>query len=211
MRALRNVVLAVVCLLGMTVAPMVAAEDALGVNASTLGYGLDWTHKVSDRTAVRLGVNKYDYTYNESEGGTNYAFKLKLLSAHAFVDWSPWDGVFHTTVGALYNKNKIVGDGNDGNGTIGNNVYVNPDLHAEVTFNTFAPYVGIGWGNPVGKDKRFGFSFDLGVVYQGSPKVKLTSSVVAQSDLDIEQHDLEGEISDAKYYPVIGLGMSYKF
>ena len=43
-----------------------------------------------------------------------------------------------------------------------------------MTFNKVAPYLGIGWGNPVQNGKGWGMISDIGVLFQGSPKTTLT-------------------------------------
>ena len=41
-------------------------------------------------------------------------------------------------------------------------------LDADVEFNSFAPYLGIGWASGTPGTAGFIFSADLGVLYQGS-------------------------------------------
>jgi len=80
------------------------------------------------------------------------------------------------------------------------------------------PYAGFGWGNAVGKNKRLGVSFELGVVFQGSPDIELestggalSSSPALQAEIAKEEKKIEDDIDDFEYYPVIALGISYKF
>lgn len=49
-------------------------------------------------------------------------------------------------------------------------------IHGEATGSSFAPYLGLGWGS-AGRGGRWGLSFDLGVIYQGSPEVDLTTDL----------------------------------
>ena len=44
--------------------------------------------------------------------------------------------------------------------------------HADYYGNRFRPYVGLGFGRGVNLDRRVSVTFDMGVVYWGSPKVE---------------------------------------
>jgi hypothetical protein len=89
-------------------------------------------------------------------------------------------------------------------------------------FNSTAPYLGVGWGNPVAKDKTWGFVMDLGILFQGSPKVTSTVNCGAaiqgtptctqlKNDVATSTTKLESDSSSFKYWPVISLGLSYHF
>lgn len=193
-----------------------AEGTALGVKVGTLGYGLELDRSLSEKTTFRFGLNGYDKKYSETDSGIDYNYKLQWRSAAFLFDWHPWAGTFHTSYGLLYNGNKIKATAKGGSGTvtIGDTTYAaGTDLTGEISFNKAAPYLGLGWGNPVAPNKRFGFTTDLGVVYQGSPKVKLksNSSLVSQSDLDTEARQLEQDLKDYKYYPLIAFAFSYQF
>ena len=46
-----------------------------------------------------------------------------------------------------------------------------------LTYDTFAPYAGIGWDTTFGDDDRWGFTFDIGVVFSGSPDFAIIAKV----------------------------------
>jgi len=91
------------------------------------------------------------------------------------------------------------------------------NLRGNVDFNSIAPYLGIGWGNPFGSGGNWSFSCDLGVVFQGSPNVSLAADgqfaddPAFQANLEAERRDLEDELDSYKYYPVVSLGVTYRF
>jgi hypothetical protein len=76
--------------------------------------------------------------------------------------------------------------------------------------------VGLGWAS---RGQGFGFGFDLGVVYQGSPGVTLIPSgppsvindPTFQADLERERQAVEDDISEYDLYPVVALTLSYTF
>jgi hypothetical protein len=110
--------------------------------------------------------------------------------------------------------------------TIGNITYQASDLGSLtglVDFDSVAPYLGIGWGNAVSADKKWGFTADLGVVFQGSPNIDLNATLgstaaangVTQAQLDAEvareEANLTDDLDDFDVYPVIAFGASYRF
>jgi len=97
-----------------------------------------------------------------------------------------------------------------------------------------AGYLGMGWGNS-SSSKKWMFSLELGVLLTGEATVDLTASGSAvvsqngvsqtfsitdtsntlvqefQTELSIEERNLEDDISDYKVYPVIAIGVGYRF
>ena len=76
----------------------------------------------------------------------------------------------------------------------------------------------IGWGGkPSGHG--FGLTFDLGVLYQGSPKLSVQAhptnpAIVPASfytNLEAERAKTENDIKNYKYWPVVGVGFSFSF
>ena len=79
------------------------------------------------------------------------------------------------------------------------------------TFNKNAPYIGIGWGGAPGG--RFGFTFDLGAMYVGAPKVSLstTSTFVSAADLVAERQQVENDFRNFRWFPLVALGVYARF
>jgi hypothetical protein len=214
--------------LGMLAAGAANAQDlAVSGKLGTLGFGLELTKAFSDSVTGRVGLNGYSYSKGASQSGVDYDFKLKLNTVSFLADWYPMGGTFRTTAGLMYNDNKATLDAKPSTGqyTINNVVYNAADvgsLKGEMAFNKAAPYFGLGWGNPVAKEKTWGFVADVGVLYQASPKVALDATCGAaivgtaqctslQSDTAAERSQLESDLKDFKWYPVVSIGVSYRF
>ena len=85
--------------------------------------------------------------------------------------------------------------------------------------NKLAPYLGVGYGNVAGAGVNF--YFDLGVVFQGSPKASLSATCGAslsvaqcsqlQTDVAAERSSLERSLDKYKYYPVGQIGITIGF
>jgi len=198
-------------------APAAVAEVGLGVKGGTLGVGVEGTFALAGGLNLRAGVNNYTYGYSDSASDINYDIDLDLESYALVLDWHPFSGTFKLTAGLFSNKNRAAMRATPtGTVTIGGTPYPAATvgtLRGHVDFKKTAPYAGLGWGNAAGKTRGFGFSAELGVLFQGAPDVTLTSSnpAVPQSDLDAEARDIEKDLDDLKAYPVISLGFSFQF
>ncbi|MCK5591624.1 MAG: hypothetical protein KAI72_06690, partial [Candidatus Pacebacteria bacterium] len=86
------------------------------------------------------------------------------------------------------------------------------NLKANIKFNKVAPYIGLGFGNPTAGDSGFGFTFDLGTMYQGGAVVDLTADgLLAPTAAEDQERLIEDNLSWFKWFPVISLGLTYKF
>ncbi len=199
-----------------------AADVAVTGKIGTLGLGGGITKNIVPQINGRLSINWFSYNYSTTASDVAYNFNLKLLTVGALADWHPGESGFRVTGGIYFNNNRISGTAKLATGgpfTIGDNTYTAAQLGvltAGIDFNTLAPYIGIGWGNPLRQDSRWTFAFDLGLLYQGSPRVNLTATNPANipgldADLATEEDSVSQALRSFKYYPVISLGVSYNF
>lgn len=220
MKRVLSAAVAAVTLLGATSA--LAAVGAT-VKVGTLGVGADLTVGLHEKVNARVNLNyfKYGTAFEEDaqQGGGTITPKLELLTGGALLDWHPWARGFRISAGLYLNENTLdlsadLQDTVELNGR----EYALSDLEGTVDFSTLAPYVGLGYGNAVGADGRWHFSFDLGVLFQGSPEVSLRATIndpTLQSQLDAdvaaEHKRLEDDLEAFTVYPVVSLGVSYRF
>jgi len=194
-----------------------AFDIGLGIKGGLLGYGPEVTAGLSEHFNVRLGQNTYSYKTEVEETDITYDGELDWKSTALLLDWHPFAGTFRLTAGLVSNRNAIrLTATPTSNQTIGGTTYTPAQigtLSGDVTFDKRVPYFGLGWGNAVGKGFPLGVNFEIGVLKQGSPKVNLSSSntAVSQSDLDAEAREAEEDMSEYDTYPVIALGLSYRF
>lgn len=196
------------------------SRSGIGVTGKigTLGYGAELNFGLSDSIGARVGLNAFNYKYNDNSGAANYDFKMQLQTVSALADWYPFSGGFRTSAGLLYNNNKLTLNAVPGTGgyTIGANTYTSgiSSVEATIEFNKVAPYLGIGWGNPVAKDKGWGLVTDVGVMFQGKPKTNLAvtcTTCPTASDVAAENAKLESDLSNFKFWPVVSIGISYQW
>jgi len=207
------------------------AELAIAAKASTLGLGAELTAGLSRQWNVRLGVNGFNYSERREASDIEYDAEASLRNGTALLDWHPGGSTFRLTGGLVYNGNEVTGSslppasGFYDIGGVPVPVGLVGTLDAEADFDTFVPYAGLGFGNAVSTNRKIGFFLDLGVVFQGEADVTLTPIIPAGSPintvpgareaLDIllqrEELELEDEASDYDLYPVVAIGLSYRF
>ncbi|MBP0596510.1 hypothetical protein J8I26_00185 [Herbaspirillum sp. LeCh32-8] len=175
---------------------------------------------------ARVGVNYFDYSFNSSTNSVNYDAKAKLRTFDALLDWFPFHNEFRLSGGVIYNGNKIDATGKpkaNGTYTLNGNTYTSAQagqVDGRVDFKRIAPYLGLGYGNAVAPNKGWGFTADVGVMFQGNGSTSLSNSgcsapapLCAQLGRDVaaENAELSDKVHGYNLYPVVRVGASYKF
>ncbi|MFT3931775.1 MAG: hypothetical protein QM709_15915 [Spongiibacteraceae bacterium] len=207
-------------------APLLAhAEFGIYAKAGTFGFGGGIGYGVTENLTARLGYTAFNYDTDVDTDDVNYDAEAKIGGGELMLDWHPFSGSFRLTAGMIANRNKIDVEAKANQSvTINGTTYTSSQLgtlDGTVDFKSTAPYLGIGWGNVAGKNGNFHFVADIGVVFQGSPDVKLNGTCGAslsapqcsqlQSNVQAEEDDLNDEVSDYKHWPVISFGLGYRF
>jgi len=186
----------------------------------SLGYGIEFSAGVSDRLSLGVGFNNATRKRQGNTDGVDYEYDLRLRSGEVMANFHPFAGAFRLRAGALLNRNEFLLTGQPGgSGTYEFNGVSYPastvgTLTGKLSFNKSAPYLGLGWGNrPNGS---WGVTFDLGAVYQGKPKLALEATGAAAdpalaADLEAERQQAEEDLSSFKWYPVVQLGLYFRF
>ena len=189
---------------------------AVSGKTSTLGLGGEFTTAVTSNINARIGINALDLDFERELDDIEYDIGLDFSSFSALLDWHIFDSPFRISGGVLSMNHKLdLSASGTGVQEIGGITYDWSEigtLSGSVEIDNVAPYVGIGWGNPLTGDKRWGFTCDFGVAFAGSPDVALSATgPVASADLERERRDIEDELEDFKFYPVISISFFYRF
>ena len=156
-----------------------AGGQAIALKAGALGIGVEYTRELTERLAVRGGLNGSRIGFNDERSGIAYGFDLVWDSLSVAVDFHPLKSAFRVSGGILRNDDRLDATSRvSGNVTVGRTRYT-PDevgtLRGRLTFSRASPFVGVGWDWSRTR-RRFGMSFDLGVLDQGPPRVSLVAS-----------------------------------
>ncbi len=220
-----SVVLAIFALAGSA-----HAEVGIAASAGTLGIGAELSISGASQWEGRLGIHGYDYTERREESDIEYDAEASLRNVTAMVDWHPGGRGFRLTGGLVYNDTEVTGrslppaSGFYNIGGVPVPVGLVGTLDAKADFDPIVPYAGLGWGRAPRSGSGFGVTLDLGVVFQGEGEVTLTPRIPAGSPLndpvarevlqvliDRETRELQEDVDDYDLYPVVSLGVSYRF
>ena len=198
-----------------------ASDIGVDAHAGTLGFGGELNYSINSYFTARVDFNRYNHTYNATKEQIAYDFNLHLQTAGVLVDLHPFAGTFRITAGYFNNKNAILAVAvPESSYTINGNTYSNTQvssLSGEISFKSGVPYVGLGWSTLGTTSIGLGIEFDVGALLQGSPTVQLsatgtaTSNAQFQSDLAAEQSKFQNDLNSFKAYPVVSLGLAYRF
>lgn len=193
-------------------------KNAIGISGG-LGYGFDYSRKLSDKFFVTLGYNALSVEQEDLE----FELDGEDLLANVLVDFAnidlkfsyhPFGNAFKLVAGAGYftsgrlNLNTRFAEST----MVGEIEFTSDDIgEIDIDFNwsEIAPYVGIGFGRPVSK-KGIGFAFNAGTYYSQSPDITLIATNILEPTAS--QEDLLNESFESfQFIPYITFRLSYSF
>jgi len=210
----------------------------VGVKASLLGGGVEAAARVTHRTNVRAGFNMISYSRGFNKDGVPYSGQLSFKTVEAHYDIFPFAGKFHVSPGVLaYIGDPITATTTVPAGQTfslgGTTFYSDPTApvsgSGKINFNRAAPMATFGWGNLVPRkaSKHFSVPVEFGIAVQGSPKATLNlagnaclapgvdcrsvTDPAIQAQVQAEQTKINNSMSFFKVYPIISVGLGYKF
>lgn len=210
-------------LLAGSAMPAQAGDFSLGASASTLGFGAEAGYAFNDRFGVRLGGYAFSLDQDGEESGIEYDGDLDLSNVGVFVDWHPFAGAFRVSGGWFATDNGLDAVGQPGPGgtyDIGGITFTEAEvgtLSATADLGSSAPFLGAGWvwGKAGG---GLNWSLDLGILFQDSPDIEMTSTGGTLSDepalqaaIDEEEAELEDDVDKYDLYPVVSFGVGWRF
>ena len=215
-------------------------QPAVGVavTAGSLGIGIQAAVRVHSKVNIRGGFNFFSFSHDfvNTDDNITYNGDLKLRSFNAMVDYFPFGGGFHISpMIQLSNTSHVALASTIAGGKtfdIDNVTYQssssNPVKAAgEVTLKNDRPGVMLGWGNIAGH-RRVTVPFEFGVIFASAPVGTLAFTGTAcqsngqnckdmatdatiQSHVKAAQADLNDKIKVLRFYPVLSLGLSFRF
>ena len=194
---------------------------AAGLGVGTEGIGIQGTTAIIPKTLnLNVGFDYLHVSQSIHTSNVNYNAGVNLQGEPITVSWFPFQGNFNLTAGVFINQNgfNVTGTPTGGTYTFNGHTYTASrvgSLTGKTHFNGAAPYVGIGWGDPM-DGGRLTFTANVGAIYEGAPNVSLTATGAAAnpllaSDVQAEQNSLNNKVSGYQWWPVMGVGLMYRF
>lgn len=189
------------------------------VSAGSTGGSVALGYSVSRQLALRVGANLYHYNGTLKSGNDadniqiEFDYQIKLENADLKIDLYPFNrSGFRLTSGVYYNKNALTFLGKPAKNVKFNDTVFTIDqvgtLAGQANFNKFAPYAGLGFGNPYTR-KRLTLMLDVGFFYQQSPLISLQATGLLEPSAD-QGAVIQRNLQPLQYYPVVNLGLAYK-
>ena len=205
-------------------------------NKWNLRAGVNFLGGTYNFTTSTSGASNFGASVQEDQIGVTFQPHFRSVSLSA--DWFPRYGSFRVSPGlTLYNGNKptvvatVLGgqkiDVGDGTYTSDPN---DPIVATVVTKlgRTVAPRLTMGWGNMIPRaGEHFSFPFEVGVEYVGRPQLQLSlagsecdpgggcyavaSDPATAANVLEEQKELNNDIAPLRFYPILSMGVSYRF
>jgi len=191
--------------------------------AGDLGPAL--TYHLADGVDVHVVNGSYTFNSSLSANGNAYAGTIRLGGTAGWIDVAPFGGVFRLSLGGLANNARVQALARPSDAktyTFNGTVYPAAALgnvNGNVTFNGLAPYVGRGFTQahfqPHPGLSLFGHA---GVAFS-TPQTTLVASnpgayaayPALQNDLNAEKKPVQDAVNYLKTYPVVGIGLQYRF
>ncbi len=197
------------------------AGIGLSVGAGTLGVGATLSLPlVADRLDARLLANDGRLTRRETTQGLNYRARARFRNAALLADVYPFRGVFHFTAGVYYDDNRVDLSATPVNGYYDISGYSIPasavgPITGNVTYQRFAPYLGLGLSNDARMRAGFAYAVDLGVLWD-RPTTTLNapgsaSNPAVAAEIASVRAQIQHQARRLRAYPVASLSIGYRF
>lgn len=214
----------------LVIASGAQAQDgrfALGGNVGTTGLGIEAQFMVNRNVTLRGGFDSLKFDEEVEGDAILYDGELDFSTGGAFVDWHPTGGAFFLSGGAYFGERSLGVSGAPAAGTtveIGDDTFTAAQagtLKGELDFGGTAPFIGLGWNNTFTRDRRVGFKFLVGAAFGSDPEASLarvggsTLSPTDQTRLETalaeEEVEIEDEADGYTAFPVVQLGLTFRF
>ena len=209
---------------------------AIGLTLNTFGAGLEMAMPLAQQFNLRSIVNVVDYGYKFTSNGGDYNAEIHFHSAQMMVDWFPFYGGFHISPGIMAFNNKLAVqvrvpagqtyDFEDYELTSSQN----DPIHGGATATyprRIAPVLMTGFTDILPRNgSHFTAPFEIGVAYPGTAQItanlqgttckadgcsNIADDLDAQRLLRQKQEDLNEEVKKFQIYPIVSMGLAFRF
>jgi hypothetical protein len=220
MREMR-VLIAILLVTGSLFAKAQNIDIGLALKGSTMGLGGDVIVGFNPKMDVRLGYETMgysrDFSFKESDVEYDAVADVSTGTISALFDYYLTKSIF-LTAGFGYNMCELDIAGQAASGLPWGDIVIPQDKIGEFDFKInpsmkISPYIGVGFGQPLSRDKKVAFAFEIGTYYQGSPNIKINTTGLLSPTMNPDQGQeklLEYQISQYYLYPILKLNLSFK-
>lgn len=201
-----------------------AAQDspiAVDVHAGTTGVGISARYQLTERLIIRGDYDYLDYSRDFESDGVNYDGRLDFKPVTLALDVHPFANSFFVSAGYASGDRTIDMNARPSGDTEIGGVTYTPEQIGTITatadMGSGAPFVGLGFDNSFNASGSLSFRFLAGAIIGDEPSVRMTSdgtfasNPLYQESLQREEDELREDVKDIKTYPVLQMGLSWRF
>ena len=199
-----------------------AGDFGLGGSIGTTGGSVEAKVAGSGNLMLRGSFNYLEFDRDDTYDDIDYDGEVDMKTFAGFVDLAPFSNGFVISGGAYLGDKTLdllatpttpveIGDETFTPEEIGT-------LTGQAELANFAPYLGIGYDGFFNPRRDWSFNARAGVMFTGSPDVELisadgtlSSDARVQDALRDEIANIEDDVDEYKYYPVVTIGLTRRF
>lgn len=199
-------------------AQVIDKPRSFGATLSTFGVGANVSQNIFPKFDVQAGLTWFQYKHPleklKPDMHGDIAARLSGLSLTTM--YHPLKYLYFSGGGVL-NFSRIVIDGILAESVMIGDIEMLPEevgrLKTDITPSwKLSPYIGIGAGRAITLEQNFSYSFEIGMLFHGKPKVYLNADGMLEPTANEAQEILiEENIAPLTFLPVIALRAHYNF
>lgn len=217
-----RLILSILAALALSAGAASAQNVAVGATAGTTGVGFEAQLNLGQVFVLRANIDQLDHDIDETYDGIDYSGAFAFDTVGGFVDLHPFGNAFLISGGAY------LGDRDIGLGAtptvpveIGGTIYSPSQvgtLSGAIKLQDIAPFVGVGWDDTFTRKGPLGFRAIVGVAFSDTPDVvlestggSLSNNATFQDRLDDEAREIQNDVEGYGFFPVVQVGLNYRF
>lgn len=196
---------------------------SLGLNAGTVGIGVDVTTSITNKLNVQIAYNTFEFgvsgDYEENQASVIYSGNFSQRNFSLLADFYPFKKGLKLSAG-LYSQNFLITAQSQFNEPfilnegLSNEKRLDPDrlggLDLTLTYpNKMMPYIGFGFGNPVAEGSAVKLNISLGLMYSGNPTLDMIGEGLVAPTVD-HVINFQEALDEFPWFPVLKLGLSIR-
>jgi len=200
--------------------PALASADSfdpvsVGVQASTLGFGLTLERPLLFNLSARIATGTLSSTDQQTEGGSPWTETVHESNVLVAADWRPYSGRYRISAGLLFGNDHTDYTAKSVNGTtyaingVNYPVALAGNVGARVSYPHPAFYIGAGGGT--GITRGFTIAFDAGLVLRnGATTTSATGPLGSDPGFQANLQSVAAGLRTRSLQPVVDIGLVFR-
>ena len=190
----------------------------VGIKISTFGIGVEGRRILSNKFHLHGGISyfKINYPLNKVRQDMQGSVCVSPSGVSAMFDYWLHKYIF-LSAGTVLNFTKITISGKLSESVMIGDIEMLPDEVGQINTDLIpgyfvSPYLGFGFGQNIIQTKKFSYIFELGFLFHGRPKVKLSATgMLTPTASEAQETIIEENIAPLSIYPIISFSIYYNF